>query len=52
MFSGIGTTEVIIIAIILIVIFGGKKLPELGRGLGTSIKELKTVLKEDKPKKK
>jgi len=52
LFSGIGTTEVIIIAIILIVIFGGKKLPELGRGLGTSIKELKTVLKEDKPKKK
>jgi sec-independent protein translocase protein TatA len=42
---GIGTTELIIIAVILLILFGGKKLPELGRGLGDSIKELRKAAK-------
>ena len=50
MFRNIGTTEIIIIAVILLIIFGGKKLPELGRGIGDAIKEFKKALggKEDK----
>ena len=45
MFKSIGATELIIIAVILLVLFGGKKLPELGRGVGESIKEFKKSLK-------
>lgn len=41
MLSGIGTTEIIIVAVVLLVLFGGKKLPELARGLGEAIKEFK-----------
>lgn len=49
MFQQLGTTELIVIAVILLVLFGGKKLPELGKGLGEAIKELKRGLKnEDK----
>lgn len=46
MFSNLGTTEIIIIAVVLLVMFGGKKLPELARGLGESGKELKKAKKE------
>lgn len=46
------TTEIIIIAVILLVLFGGKKLPELGKGLGDSIKEFKKSLSDDPKKKK
>ena len=52
MFKSIGTTELIIIAIILLVLFGGKKLPELGRGLGQAIKEFKKSTKPEEKKKK
>jgi len=45
MLKNIGTTEIIIIAVILLIIFGGKKLPELGRGLGESVKELRKAIK-------
>lgn len=53
MFRNIGTTEIIIIAVILLILFGGRKLPELGRGIGDTIKEFKKALsgketKEDK----
>lgn len=44
MFRNIGTTEIIIIAVILLVLFGGHKLPELGKGLGDAIKEFKKAL--------
>lgn len=52
MFKGIGTAEIIIIAVVLLVIFGGKKLPELGRGLGDAIKEFKKSLSGDGDDKK
>ena len=41
MFKSIGTTELIVLAVILLVLFGGKKLPELGRGVGEAIKEFR-----------
>jgi sec-independent protein translocase protein TatA len=44
-FKSIGATELIIIAIILLVLFGGKKLPELGKGIGDAIKEFKKSMK-------
>ena len=46
MLRGIGTTELIIIAVILLILFGGRKLPELGKGLGDSIKELRKAVKD------
>lgn len=55
MFNNIGALELIIIGIILLLLFGGKKLPELTRGLVTSIKEFRSAYKEgskEKPKDK
>jgi len=46
MFRNIGTVEIIIVAVILLILFGGKKLPELARGIGESGKELKKAQKE------
>lgn len=37
----IGTTEIIVIGAVALLIFGGKKLPELMRGLGKGMKEFK-----------
>lgn len=37
----IGTTEIIVIGALALLIFGGKKLPELMRGLGKGVKEFK-----------
>ena len=37
----IGTSELFLIALIALLLFGGKKLPELMRGLGKGIKEFK-----------
>jgi sec-independent protein translocase protein TatA len=38
---GLGLQELIIILVIALVIFGGKKLPEVGSGLGKAIREFK-----------
>lgn len=38
---GLGLQELIIIMVIALVIFGGKKLPEVGSGLGKAIREFK-----------
>ena len=43
----IGSQEIIIIAIIILLLFGGRKIPELMRGLGSGIKEFKDAAKED-----
>lgn len=44
--GSIGTTEIVVVAIVLLVLFGGKKLPELARGVGDSIKEFKKAAKD------
>ncbi len=48
-------THLLFIMILLLIFFGGKKLPELGRGLGAGIKEFKEALRsgtEGTPEKK
>ncbi|MFZ1250201.1 MAG: twin-arginine translocase TatA/TatE family subunit [Candidatus Microsaccharimonas sp.] len=47
---GIGPTELIIILIIILVIFGGSQLPKLARSIGTSAKELRKGLKDEDKK--
>lgn len=52
---GIGFEELIVVLIIILVLFGGKKLPELSRSIGESIKELRRGLTDpidEKPKNK
>ena len=36
---GMGTGEVVVVALILLLLFGGKKIPELMRGLGRGVRE-------------
>ena len=43
----LGMPELLIIGIIVLLLFGGKKLPELGAGLGKSIREFKNAFKSD-----
>ncbi len=59
MFSNIGLSEILIIAIVLMVLFGGQKFPELARGIAQAMREFRTALNTDeddesysKPKKK
>ena len=44
---GLGVPELVIILIILLVLFGGAKLPSLAKGLGQSIKEFKKASKDE-----
>lgn len=43
---GIGFTEALLIAGVAILFFGGKKLPELGKGMGEAIKNFKQGMRE------
>jgi sec-independent protein translocase protein TatA len=40
-FLDLGTPELVLILLIVLLLFGGKKLPELSRGIGTSLHELR-----------
>jgi len=46
MFGGIGMTELIVILVIVLIIFGAKKLPQIGEGLGKGIRNFKKAKKE------
>ena len=43
---GLGMQEVVIIALIVLLLFGGKKIPELMKGLGKGVKSFKDGMKE------
>ena len=45
--SHLGLPELVIILVIVILIFGANRLPELGRGIGKSIRNFKDATKED-----
>lgn len=46
LFLNLGTGELIIIAIIVLLLFGGKKIPELMKGLGKGVKSFKDGMNE------
>ena len=46
---GLGTTELLIIGGIIVVIFGAKRLPEIGKGLGGAIREFRKVKQDITP---
>jgi sec-independent protein translocase protein TatA len=45
MLGGLGAPEIILILVILLVMFGGKKIPELMKGLGKGMKDFKEASK-------
>ena len=55
MFGSLGLPELLIILLIVIIIFGANKLPQLGKGIGQGLKNFKDSVKgedppQDKPK--
>ncbi len=50
MLQSIGVTEWLIIALIVLLLFGGKKIPELFRGLAEALKEFKKASKDSDKK--
>ena len=43
----IGPWQIVLLVVLVVLLFGGRKIPELMRGLGTGIKEFKDASKED-----
>jgi len=46
MFRSLGTTELLIIAFIVLILFGGKKIPEFFKGLGDAVKEFRKAAQD------
>ena len=46
---GLGGPEVVLVLAVVMLLFGGSKLPELAKGLGKSVKEFKNATREDGP---
>ena len=49
MFGSLGVPELLIILLIVVIIFGASKLPQLGKGLGQGIRNFKDSVKSDEP---
>ena len=45
----LGVTEILVILAVVLLLFGGKKIPELMKGLGSGIKEFKNASKDEQP---
>ena len=45
--GGLGTQEILLILVVAVLLFGGKKIPELAKGLGEGIRNFKTSMKEE-----
>ncbi|HSU31960.1 MAG TPA: twin-arginine translocase TatA/TatE family subunit [Bryobacteraceae bacterium] len=50
MLRSIGPTELLIIVVVAVLLFGGKKIPELAKGLGEGIKNFKSSVKSEEEK--
>lgn len=50
--GGLGPTELVIILVILLVLFGGSRLPSLAKGMGESIRSFKQGINDDTDDKK
>ncbi|MBQ2027565.1 MAG: twin-arginine translocase TatA/TatE family subunit [Alistipes sp.] len=46
--GGLGITEIVIIALIVLLLFGGKKIPELMKGIGKGVRSFKEGINEVK----
>ena len=44
--GAVGPTQLLLIALVVLLLFGGRKIPELMRGLGQGMKEFKDATKE------
>ena len=46
MFSGLGTWEILLIFLVVLLVFGAKRIPEIAQGLGKGIREFKKATRE------
>lgn len=46
--GGLGTSEIMVIMLVILLLFGAKRIPELAKGLGKGIREFKDATKEIK----
>lgn len=46
---GLGSQEILLIALVVLLLFGGKKIPELMHGLGRGVKSFREGMKEEGP---
>lgn len=49
--GGLGPTELLIILVILLLIFGGSRLPQLAKGLGESVRNFKRAVSDEEAEK-
>ena len=47
LFGRLGIAEILLIVLLIVVLFGGKKIPELMRGMGRGVKEFKDAVNKD-----
>ena len=52
LFMGLGMQEILVIALVVLLLFGGKKIPELMHGLGKGVKSFKDGLNDTEGKEK
>jgi sec-independent protein translocase protein TatA len=48
--GGLGTTEILIILVIVIILFGARRIPDLAKGLGEGIRNFKSGIRGDEAK--
>jgi sec-independent protein translocase protein TatA len=46
---GLGAQELVVIVIIIMILFGGKRLGDIGKGLGEGIRNFRSAVKDEKP---
>ena len=51
-YAMLGTTEIVVILLVVLILFGAKKIPEFAKGLGKGLKEFKDASKEEEDKDK
>ncbi|MDE6444489.1 MAG: twin-arginine translocase TatA/TatE family subunit [Muribaculaceae bacterium] len=50
--GGLGASEILLIALVVLLFFGGKKIPEMMKGLGKGVRSFKEGMKELEPETK